>query len=261
MKFLMILFILMNFSALPQSAEERTDLKKFFDEYEHDGCFVLYDLNKNEFIKYNSERCKEQFIPASTFKIFNSLAALESNVIKDEYEIIKWDSVKRSYENWNQDLDIKRAFKFSAVWFYQELARRIGYDKMKYYITENHYGNENIDGGIDKFWLQGDLRISPDEQVEFLRKLYLNELTFSQRAIDIVKNIMIYDQNENYILRVKTGWGIIDDTNIGWFVGYAEAHNNTYFFAVNVEALKPEDGFVSRINITYNILKYLNIIE
>ncbi|MDT3697628.1 MAG: class D beta-lactamase [Ignavibacterium sp.] len=261
MKFLLIFFILPYFNILPQSIEERADLKKYFDEYGHDGCFVLFDLNKDEFIKYNSKRCKEQFIPASTFKIFNSLAALEAGAVKDENEIIKWDSVKRTYENWNQDLDMKRAFKFSAVWFYQELARRIGEERMKQYIKINNYGNEDISGEIDRFWLDGGIRISADDQIEFLKKIYNNEVKFSQRSINILKRIMIYEQNDNYILRAKTGWGVQNDKNIGWFVGYIETNNNTYFFAANVESVEPEAGFISRINITYNILKYLNIIK
>ena len=261
MKSLIIFFILINFSILPQSIVERNDFKKFFNEYNQNGCFVLYNLNEDEYFKYNSERCKEGFIPASTFKIFNSLASLETGAVKVENEITKWDSVKRSYDTWNQDLDMKRAYKYSAVWFYQELARRVGYDKMKYYIEANHYGNENINGGIDKFWLKGDLRISPDEQIEFLKNLYLNKVKFSQRTIDIVKNIMIYEQNEDYTIRAKTGWGTQDNEEIGWFVGYVEAHNNAYFFAINIGTTKPDESFISRINITYNILKYLNIIK
>ena len=88
-------------------------------------------MNKDEYLKYNPERCANRFIPASTFKIFNSLAALESGAVKDENEIMKWDSVKRFYDMWNQDLNLGQAFKYSAVWFYQELARRIGEEKMK----------------------------------------------------------------------------------------------------------------------------------
>ena len=246
---------------LSQKMVINNDLKKFFDDYGHQGCFILYDLNNDSYIKYNPKRCSERFIPASTFKIFNSLAALESGAIKDENEIIKWDGVKRSYENWNQDLDMTKAFKYSAVWFYQELTQRIGYKKMKSDIKANHYGNENIDGGIDKFWLQGDLRISPEEQIGFIKDLYLNKVKFSKRTIDIVKKIMIYDQKDNYTLRAKTGWGEIKDNSIGWFVGYVETNGNTYFFTTNVESKKPEEGFVSRIKITYNILKFLNIVK
>jgi beta-lactamase class D len=243
-----------------QTVVEMPELKTFFDEYNHEGCFVLFDLNKNEFLKYNPERCSERFIPASTFKIFNSLAALESGVIKDENEIIEWDSVKRFYDMWNQDLNLKQAFKFSAVWFYQEFARRIGEEKMKKYITEIHYGNEDISGGIDLFWLEGGLRISPDEQIDFLRKIYNNETSFSQRSIDILKKIMIYEQTNEYILRAKTGWGMRFETQVGWFVGYIEKGDNVYFFATNLETKNPDEGFRSRIEISYEILRELGIL-
>ena len=254
----LISFIALSLSA--QTTNERNDLKKFFDEYNHEGCFILYDLNKNECLKYNPERCAERFIPASTFKIFNSLASLESGAIKDENEIMEWDSVKRFYDMWNQDLILAQAFKYSAVWFYQELARRIGEEKMKEYITLNNYGNEDISGGIDLFWLEGGLRISPDEQIEFLKKIYKNETSFSQRSVDILKTIMIYEQTDDYTLRAKTGWGMRFENQVGWFVGYIEKRDNVYFFATNLETKNPDEGFRSRIEITYNILRELGIL-
>ena len=243
-----------------QSVEERKDLKKYFDEYGHDGCFVLYDLKKDSYLKYNPKKCEEQFIPASTFKIFNSLVALETGVIKDEFEVFKWDSVKRFYDKWNQDLDMENAFKYSAVWFYQELARRIGEEKMQYYISKNHYGNENISGEIDYFWLNGGIRISANEQIEMLKKLYTNTLEFSQRSIDIVKRLMIYDKNDDYIIYAKTGWAMRVEDQIGWFVGYVEKGNDVYFFATNLQSKEPEEGFVSRKEITFKILKELKIL-
>ena len=256
--FLMV--ILFSVDSFSQKVVERKDLKKFFDEYNHEGCFILYDLQKNEYIKYNPERCSQRFIPASTFKIFNTLAALESGVIKDENEIIKWDGVERSIPNWNQDLNIALAFKYSAVWFYQVIARRIGEKRMQEYVNENHYGNEDISGGIDWFWLRGGLRISPDEQIEFLKKIYKNELKFSQRSIDILKKIMIYKQTDEYVLRAKTGWGMRLENQIGWFVGYVEKDGKVYFFATNLESKDPEEGFKSRFEVSYNILRELGII-
>ncbi len=84
--------------------------------------------------------------------------------------------LNRFYNKWNEDLDMVSAFKYSAVWFYQELARRIGEAQMQHYVTLNHYGNENISGGIDRFWLDGEVRISADEQIELLKKLYLRQV-------------------------------------------------------------------------------------
>lgn len=243
-----------------QKVEERRDLKKYFDEYGHEGCFILYDMKKDSSLKYNSKRCAERFIPASTFKIFNSLVGLETGAVKDEFEVFKWDSVKRSYDSWNQDLDMVNAFKYSGVWYYQELARRIGEKNMQQYISLNHYGNENISGGIDLFWLDGGIRISADEQIEMLKKLYHNELKFSKRNMDIVKRIMIYDQNDKYTIRAKTGWALRVEDQVGWFVGYVEKGSDVYFFVINVQSKNPEEGFVSRKEITIKILKELGIL-
>jgi len=180
MKYFVVILLFFTFSSLSaQTITERNDFKKYFDEYNHQGCFVLFDLNKNEYIKYNPAAASQEFIPASTFKIFNSLVGLETGAIKDENEIMKWDGEKRMYDVWNQDLDLTNAFKYSAVWFYQQLARKIGEEKMKYYIKLNHYGSEDISGSIDKFWLDGGLKISADEQIEFLKKIYRNEVKFS----------------------------------------------------------------------------------
>jgi len=243
-----------------QDIEVRTDLKKYFDEYGHNGCFVLYDLKNDAYTKYNPERCAERFIPASTFKIFNSLVGLETGAVKDEFEVFKWDSVKRFYDMWNQDLDMVKAFKYSGVWYYQELARRIGEEKMQRYISLNHYGNEDISGGIDRFWLDGGIRISADEQIEMLKKLYYNKLEFSQRSMDIVKRIMIYEQTDVYTIRAKTGWAIRVEDQVGWFVGYVEKGSEVYFFATNLETKNPEEGFVSRKEISFKILKQLGIL-
>ncbi|MBK7632657.1 MAG: class D beta-lactamase [Ignavibacteriales bacterium] len=256
----LIVFLIASSSIFSQKIEERKDFKKYFDEYGHDGCFVLYDLKKNTFLKYNPTRCGERFIPASTFKIFNSLVGLETGAVKDQFEVFKWDSVKRFYDMWNQDIDMVNAFKYSAVWFYQELARKIGEEKMQHYISLNHYGNENISGGIDRFWLDGGLRISADEQIEMLKKLYHNKLKFSQRTMDIVKDIMFYDKTDDYIIRAKTGWAIRVEDQIGWFVGYVEKGSDVFFFAINVESKKPEEGFTSRKEITFKILKELKIL-
>lgn len=261
MKYFVIFLAFSSFTLLiPQTTEVRNDFKKFFDEYNHTGCFVLYDLKNDKYLKYNPEVCNQEFIPASTFKIFNSLVGLETGAVKDEKEIMKWDGEKRTYNMWNQDQDMVSAFKYSAVWYYQELARRIGQEKMQKFISLNHYGNEDISGGIDRFWLDGGLRISANEQIEFLKKIYKNEVQFSQRSIDILKKIMIYEQTDKYVLRAKTGWALRVKDQVGWFVGYVEKDGNVYFFALNIQTTKPEEGFVSRKEITFKILKSLGIL-
>ncbi len=257
---IIFLFLLPYSILIAQSFEEHSELGKFFKEKNIQGCFLLYDLNQNKYLGYNLARTDSAFIPASTFKIFNSLVALETEVIKNENEIIKWDSVDRQNEQWNKDNNLRSAFKYSVVWFYQELARRIGQDRMQKYIDTVGYGNKNINGGIDFFWLRGDLRISPKQQIDFLLRLYNDGLPFSKRTMDIVKDIMIFEKNDDYVLRAKTGWGMRLIRQIGWFVGYAVKGNNVFFFANNIDIYKDEDAN-GRIPITKDILKYLKIIN
>ncbi|HVO76132.1 MAG TPA: class D beta-lactamase [Ignavibacteriaceae bacterium] len=266
MKLLTIVFVisLWNFSsAQNRSFEEHKDWEKFYKEKNIYGCFLLYDLNSDKYLVYNKERIDSEYIPASTFKIFNSLAGLECGAVKDENEIIKWDGVHRDIESWNRDHNMRTAFRNSVVWFYQEIARRIGYERMRKYINLTGYGNKDIDGGIDLFWLQGDLRITPVQQIEFLVKLYKDSLPFSKRTMDIVKEIMILEQNENYILRVKTGWGMRLDKQVGWYVGYVETakpEKNLYFFVNNIDIKKDGDADAREL-ITREILRRLKIID
>lgn len=209
------------------------------------GSFVLYHLQSDQYQFYQPERCKERFIPASTFKILNSLIALETAVIPDESYEMAWDSVIRQVKVWNQDHDLRSAFRYSVVWYYQELARRIGEERMQAYIDQEGYGNQDISGGIDLFWLSGGIRISPLEQVELLKNLYLNQLGFSQRNMDIVKDIMILESGPDYTLRGKTGWSDAEKPGSGWFVGYLEKGDEVWFFANQIDMIEGDPGIAA----------------
>ena len=236
------------------------NFQEIFDSNSVNGAFLLYDLKKDTTLVFNQPRTKIGFLPASTFKIINSMIALESGVIADEEEIIKWDGEKRFVSDWNRDHNLRSAIKYSVVWFYQEIARRVGEEKMQHFIDTVGYGNQNIDGGIDLFWLQGDIRITMEEQVDFLKRLYKNELPFSQRTLDIVKDIMILEKTDNYILRGKTGWAARVEPNIGWFVGYLETNGNVYFFVNNIDILDEDDN-AGRKKITLEVLEQLGLLK
>jgi len=246
-----------------QSSETRNDFKIFYDDYNVEGSFVLYDQDQDKYIFYNQSQFKQEFTPASTFKICNSLIGLETGVIKDENFIIPWDSVKRWIPAWNQDQDLKSAFKNSTVWYYQELARRVGGERMKYWLDKTNYGNEDTSGGIDKFWLTGGLRISPEQQIDFLIRLHNNKLPFSQRSVDIVKTIMIVNDTLGHVVRAKTGWGDQDNLDIGWYVGYVETNNKVYYFVncIQTKDSNNNDFVKARIEIVYKILAELKILN
>jgi len=238
------------------NAKVDNDLKKYFDSAHVDGCFALLDNTTAEITVYNMKLDTQRVLPASTFKILNSLIGLETGKITDEKMVIKWDGVKRSNNDWNKDLTMEEAFKVSAVPYYQEVARRIGRDTMQRWIDSVHYGNMNISGPIDSFWLNNTLKISPDEQLGFVKRLYFDQLPFNKRAQEIVRNVMLQEDNTLYKLSYKTGWGFDEKNNsIGWVVGWIEENRHVYFFVTLIKsANKNVDMQQVRMRITRSIL-------
>ena len=244
----------------PPTVEMVDAYQQYFAQYDVEGSFLLYDLNNNHYVHVNQERNGKGFIPASTFKILNSLIGLESGVIVDENHVIKWDGTEHDFSVWNRDHTLATAIQNSVVWYYQEVARQVGRDEMQRHVERAQYGNRNINGNIDSFWLDGEIRISPEEQIEFLRMLYLEELHFSSRSMEIVKEILVLEEQENFRLSAKTGLGLRVDPIVGWWVGYVEADDNVYFFVINIESENPQPDFQSaRFEITNQIFDELGL--
>jgi beta-lactamase class D len=234
--------------------KENPEFSTYFDEAGVVGSIVLYDLKKDQFILNDPERSMTPTHPASTFKIFHSLVALETGAIKGPDEWIAWDSVSRDVNSWNQDHTMRMAVQNSTVWFFEELCTRIGRDSMEKYLRLGHYGNERIGPRLERYWLEGDLRISQIEQIEFLKRLYEGKLPFSDQTLNTVKEILIQEEKPNYIIRGKTGWSLRD--SLGWYVGYVERADNVCFFANRIEMHKKNGRYPipERIDITMRVL-------
>ncbi len=209
----------------------RTSLRHYYEPYRVNGFLALEDPSRETILVSDPTIFRTAFTPASTFKICHSLIALETGVIKDESTVMKWDSVDRDNPNWNKDQNLTEAFQNSTVWYYQEVARRIGGTRMKTWLEKADYGNADTTGGIDKFWLKGGLRISPEQQLQFIQKLHKDQLPFSKRSMDIVKKMMVSKDSAGFVLRGKTGWGNQETIQVGWFVGYAETEDRVVYFA------------------------------
>ncbi|MEO1448863.1 MAG: penicillin-binding transpeptidase domain-containing protein, partial [Bacteroidota bacterium] len=191
-----------------------------FSQRAVDGCFVLQKLGSPTRKVWNIPRSERPYPPASTFKIPNSLFTLQAGAMPDAETYLPWDSVERQFEAWNQAHNLRSGIKYSVVWFYQEMARRIGAERMQQYLDTLEYGNRDISDGIDLFWLEGSLKISAQEQVSFLEKLQQKEVPFDLRHIDTVHDIMIRKQTADYTIRAKTGWALRNGADIGWLVGW-----------------------------------------
>ncbi len=260
--YLLITFICLQSCINPTSGIKIKNYQKLYDEFQVEGSFFLYDVNKDRTVIHNEPQVDHAFIPASTFKICNSLIGLETGVIPDMDFTLPWDSIQRSVPSWNKDTNFKEAFKNSAVWYYQELATRVGQDRMDEWINKLSYGNKDASGGITTFWLTGDLRITPRQQLNFIYHLIHNELPVSQRSADMVKEMMILEEADDFILRGKTGWGIQEDTNIGWLVGYLEKNDNNYIFVNCIQSKGENPNFgEARIAIAKKALKDLGLLK
>ncbi|MEH2225793.1 class D beta-lactamase [Nostoc sp.] len=234
---------------------------RHFQEFGREGSILIYDSKNNRIYEHNPQRNATAIAPASTFKIFNALVALETGIVPDDVAVLTWDGIHRDIDAWNHDTNLRQAFKDSTVWFYQVLARRAGHERMQQFINKVGYGNRQIGtvADIDRFWLQQPLQITPKEQIKFLQRLYQGDLPFSQRTINLVKDIMVREQTPDYTLRGKTGWLTSIKPNVGWFVGYLEQNKNVYFFATTLDMQKSEDAPV-RIEITRRSLKDLGLL-
>ncbi|MBS1928273.1 MAG: class D beta-lactamase [Chitinophagaceae bacterium] len=244
-------------------AKVDNSLKKYFDAKNVDGCFTMLDNGTGKITVFNMGMDTTRMLPASTFKIVNSLIALQTGVAPDEHLKINWDGVVRSNKAWNKTMDMAEAFKVSSVPYFQEIARRIGHDTMKAWIDSLSYGNMDISGPVDSFWLNNHLKISPDEQLGLVKKLFFDQLPFQKRVQQIVRNMMLQEDNTLYKLSYKTGLGIDEQQNrIGWVVGWIEENNHVYFFVTTLKSSDPNvDMSNSRLDITRDILKQYGFFE
>src|ERR1700754_2229469 len=216
----------------PQRSEIREALAKHFTDAGTEGTFVGYKVEDYLVIASDTVRSGEGRLPASTFKIPNSLIALETGVVEDpDKDVFKWDGVKRPIEAWNRDHTMRSAIAVSAVPVYQEIARRIGQERMQKYVDLFEYGNRDIGGGIDQFWLTGNLRIDPVQQIDFLDRLRRGVLPVGKRSQELVRDILPVTKVGDAIIRAKTGLTDKEHGSLGWLVGWSEKGSDIPVFA------------------------------
>jgi len=212
------------------------EFQTFIDSADVKGSILIYDLKDDKYYSNNFTWAKKGNLPASTFKITNSIIALETGVVENDSTLFKWNGEERRLRIWERDMIFKEAFHYSCVPCYQEVARKIGVKRMNEYLDKLDYGKMEVDGtNIDMFWLEGESQINQYQQIEFLKRFYNSELPISQRTEAIMKKMMVIEEVENYKISGKTGWSIRNGNNNGWFVGFVETKENTYFFGTNIE--------------------------
>ena len=252
MKYL-VLLVIWAFSTSIYAVDD--EIESLYKANNIDGSLLIESADGKQTYQYNVNN-KEGFIPASTFKIPNTLIILEEGLIKDPSEVIAWDGVEREYEPWNKDQTLKTAFQYSCVWCYQRYAKKVGDVKYQEYLKDFDYGNQLTGNEITRFWLDGDLRVSVKDQISFLRKLYAENLPIQKQHISTLKNIMLSESNSQIKIWSKTGWSGKD----GWYVGYLVTNEQTWFFANHIE-IKQRSDLALRKNLTMDALNVLKIVQ
>ncbi len=247
---------------IPSDRVFTTDLSAWFGGYE--GSFVLYDLNGDTWKVCNMEQATLRTAPDSTYKIYDALFGLEEGVIAPDDSFMAWDGTNHPFEAWNGNQDLLSAMRASVNWYFEEIDRQIGGAAIQDYIRKIGYGNETVNVDLSAYWMQGDLKISPVEQVELLTALHDNRFGFSTENINAVKNSICLFSSGNFSSEGKnfygkTGTGRVDGRDVnGWFVGYVESADNTYFFAANIQAAENATGSKAA-EISLSILSHMGI--
>jgi beta-lactamase class D len=247
---------------------EDNSIKKYFTENNVEGCFGLFNNGQGSFTLYNTARFRDSaYLPASTFKIVNSLIGIETGRVKDDSTVIPWNGKPSGRVECDKDLMMVDAFRISCPPWYQELARRIGKDTMQRWLDTlgyaQRYGKFILGDNLDTFWLDNSARMTGDEQLGLVKKLYFDQLPFQKRTQEIVREMMVIESNSNYKLSYKTGWGHTEKGHaLGWIIGWIEENRHPYFFVLQVE--NPDRNFdlgPVRLRILKAILKQYGFME
>jgi beta-lactamase class D len=251
-----MLFIVGQAHALDMASEPQ--LENLFSEAGVNGTFVLYDVSAGRMSVHNLPRAEQRMIPASTFKIANSLIGLATGAVASVEEVMPYGGKAQPYESWEQDMGLRDAIKISNVPVYQELARRIGLERMRENLESIPYGNHETGNEADTFWLKGPLQISAVEQAKFLARLARGELPFAAEVQQSVREIVLLEQGHDWTLYGKTGWTTTPDPDIGWWVGWVVKDDDVYSFALNID-MQDKSDIGKRIELGKACLKALGI--
>ena len=232
---------------------EDAAIDKLFRDAGIDGAIVIESVSTGTRFVHNDLRAKRAYTAASTFKVLNTLIALEEGVITGADAIFHWDGTPYEIADWNRDQTLASAFRVSCVWCYQQLARRVGASRYPTYIQQSSYGQLRQPFSETEFWLDGSLTISAEQQVALLRQIVERNLSFKVSSYETLKKIMLTEETGQYRVYAKTGWATRPTSSVGWYVGYVETSNDIWLFALNL-AIRDAKDLPLRIQIAKDAL-------
>lgn len=235
------------------------DVERLFEQAGVTGTFVLYDVDAGKSTVHNRPRSTQRFVPASTFKIPNSMIGLAVGAVNSVDDVLPYGGQPQPFETWERDMGLREAIALSNVPIYQELARRIGLERMREYVSRLGLGNEDIGTSVDTFWLEGPLKISAVEQSRFLAKLAQGELPIAAAIQQSIHEILLLEEGDNWQLFGKTGWENAPGPGVGWWVGWVTKEDRVYTFALNIDVRESSDAN-KRVELGKASLKALGVL-
>jgi beta-lactamase class D len=219
------------------AAVEREDLEAVFADAGVEGTFVLYDVMEREATVVGPEEARERTVPASTFKLANTLVGLQTGAVGDVDEVVPYGGGPQPVDRWERDMALREAFPASNLPVYQEVARRVGHERMAAWVDRLDYGNRSVGDAdsLDRFWLEGPLEISAMEQTDFLARLARTELPVDDAHQEAVRELAALEEGDGYTLHGKTGWSRDVDPAPGWWVGWVERGDELFTFALRID--------------------------
>ncbi len=238
------LFVLVGVLGLLSLSDARAEderIAKIFASHGAQGTMVIAGLRDDRTVIHNDARAIVRFTPASTFKIFNTLIALQEKAVEGRSSVLRWDGRRHDFADWNRDQTLESAFRVSCVWCYQAFASKIGAEPYRNHIRGADYGVLREPFEVTEFWLDGSLRVSALDQIELLRKIHRRVLPFDTETYELLQQLMVVERTPQFVLRAKTGWGARAEPQIGWYIGSLETRGETTFFALNLTVKREAD--------------------
>lgn len=256
-------------AADPALWRQQPDFSAYFDEAGANGTLLIHDVKKNVTYVHNPTRARQGYVPASTFKILNSLIGLETGVVED-IDQQKFQFAGEPFKvrgkpflptQCNEAVTLRTAFRFSCIPVYQEIARQVGMGRYKSMVDSLGYGEGDLGAErLEWFWLEGGYTVSAQQQVDLLTRLYRGTLPFSARNMELVKDIMVVEKEPTYTLRAKTGYLFSTQPEIGWYVGWLEKGDQAYVFALNLDITRSEHAR-ARAEIVKSAFRSLGLLQ
>lgn len=222
-------------NALGSPCVPRPDWERHFAARGAGGTFVLLQPLEDRVQVWNEARARRGYLPAATFDIANAVVGLEIGALADEREVFAWDAKPQALGTWEADHTLVTGMRDNVAWMFQRVARRVGKPAMRDWLGRLEYGNRDMNGGIDQFWLQGGLRTTAMEQVAFLHRLAEGRLPATQRAQRMVREALRIEKTRAHALYAKSGTVGSGPNAVSWWVGWVERRGRVdAVFAINL---------------------------